>query len=106
MNIDRSKIQLDPEDEHWRSKVFYVGYGYLAVWLDGKNVFLHKLVLNANSSVQVDHINGDKWDCRKSNLRLASRSENSANREKFIGNYASKYKGVYWRKARKSWKIS
>jgi len=42
----------------------------------------------------IDHINGDKLDCRRSNLRLATRSDNEANKKKRRGNTTSKYKGV------------
>ena len=46
----------------------------------------------------VDHINKDKLDCRRSNLRLATRMDNEANKRKRRtqagGSPSSQYKGV------------
>jgi hypothetical protein len=42
----------------------------------------------------VDHMNGDKLDNRRSNLRLATRGDNEANKRKRRGTTTSKYKGV------------
>lgn len=41
----------------------------------------------------VDHINRDKLDCRRSNLRIATRSQNEANKAKGSRGF-SRYKGV------------
>lgn len=51
-----------------------------------------------------DHINGNKLDNRRSNLRLATRSENEANKPYSRGR--SKYKGVSWRKDRDRWRAT
>jgi len=42
---------------------------------------LHRLVINANSETIVDHINHDKLDCRRANLRIATQSVNAHNRK-------------------------
>lgn len=58
-----------------------------------KTVYLHRFLLRPPSGFQVDHINGQTWDNRKSNLRLATRSQNNQNARKHADS-ASKYKGV------------
>lgn len=61
---------------------------------------LHRFVL---SEKQVDHINRDRLDCRRENLRSATVKENHHNRSK-VGDGTSKIIGVSWRSDRKKWR--
>jgi hypothetical protein len=45
------------------------------------NVWLHRFIINAQPGTEVDHINGDGLDCRKSNLRITDRRGNAQNRK-------------------------
>ena len=81
--------------------------GYIAGTNGAKNkrVWLHYLVLGLtpiNRVTFIDHIDGDTWNNRKSNLRVCSNSENLCNRG-LASNNKSGYKGVYWRKHRQKW---
>lgn len=50
----------------------------------------------------VDHINGNRVDNRKENLRVCTRAENQANR-KAQRNNTSGFKGVHWVKRSQKW---
>jgi len=61
-------------------------------------VLLHRVILGVSARVFVDHRNNNGLDCRRENLRAASRQGNGANRGKFVGRkgrtFTSRYKGV------------
>lgn len=57
---------------------------------------MHRFLMSAPKNKMVDHINGEKLDNRRENLRLATNSENQANRRAARGK--SKFKGVTWQK--------
>lgn len=58
--------------------------------------------MNAAPNEQVDHINGDGLDNRKSNLRICNGSQNRCNKGKPKNN-TSGYKGVTWHTPNKKW---
>jgi len=81
-----------------------VGYARRDTSIKGKKIrmYLHRFILNAPIGADVDHINRETLDNRKSNLRICSRSENLRNALSRTG-ATSKYKGVGWDKSRKKW---
>ena len=71
----------------------------------GSKLRLHRLIMNASKGFEVDHIDGDGLNCSKSNMRLATTSENQRNQR--IGcNNKSGVKGVTWDKERGKWRVS
>lgn len=65
-----------------------------------RRLYLHRLLMPGVK--EVDHANGDKLDCRRSNLRAATRIQNSANRGVFP--HTSAYKGVSWGSQQGKWR--
>lgn len=63
--------------------------------------FLHRDIMGNPEGMVVDHINGDKLDNRKCNLRICTVRENVINSGSKGG--ASQYKGVSWDKDRQKW---
>lgn len=57
-------------------------------------VKLHRLIMNAQPWYQVDHINHNTLDNRKSNLRIATPNENYHNRYASNSNNTSGYRNV------------
>lgn len=76
--------------------MWYIRMGYAYNSYFG---FLHRYIINAPKDMQVDHINGNKIDNRKSNLRLCIQKENLRNVDKRTRN-TSGYKGVFCVKSR------
>lgn len=52
---------------------------YIQANVEGKKVYLHRLLMNPNKGYVVDHINLLKYDNRKSNLRICTQHQNNMN---------------------------
>lgn len=55
-------------------------HGYARGWVDGKHTRLHRLIMSRPKAM-VDHINGNRLDNRRSNLRVVSPSQNAINKK-------------------------
>lgn len=67
-----------------------------------KKVYLHRLLTSAQKGQYVDHINRNRKDNRRCNLRLTSAVENGHNRG-LSKNNSSGYRGVWLDKRRSFW---
>lgn len=91
---------LDIEDfERLHDFRFYLRSGYAAINPEVKYVSLHKVIVDYPV---VDHINRDKLDNRKCNLRSVTQGQNCMNRSMRSDNISG-YKGVYWYKRDQKW---
>ena len=93
------KVVFDSEDflELGHLKWHINGMGYVQRYnpATAKHEYLHRVILkvSAEGNVQVDHINGNRLDNRKDNLRKCDCSGNLKNTKKHA-DASSKYKGV------------
>jgi hypothetical protein len=67
-------------------------------------LYMHRLIVNPPDEMYTDHINGDKLDNRRCNLRICTNKENTRNKKKTCG--TSKYKGVSWDIKSSKWRAS
>lgn len=59
---------------------------YIKTLINRKTIYLHQLVLGKEQDLVIDHINRNKLDNRKANLRFCTQAENLCNKEKGICN--------------------
>ena len=94
--------QVDGEDYPSVSKYRWSldkGYAYGYVMIDGKKYhrYMHNFLLSPPKGLVVDHINWDRLDNRRENLRICTRKENNGHRQQ---------RGtVYWDKNKKRWTL-
>jgi hypothetical protein len=75
--------------------------GYVVCRKDNKACKLHRIII-CDSLCKIDHINGNKTDNRKNNLRSVGNIENGINSKISINN-RSGVKGVYWYQHNHKW---
>jgi len=76
------------------------GYAVCKVYKNSKAIpiYMHRLIRNIeNKKIQIDHIDGNRLNNCKENLRLSNVQTNQRNRGKQKNN-KSGFKGVYWHK--------
>lgn len=108
--LSQGKFALvDDKDFVWVSQFKWSydpkGYAFRNTQRPNRRIFyLHRAILEAKKGEYCDHINGDKLDNRRENLRLCTNAQNVQNRR--LGkNNTSGFKGVFWDKVASNWYV-
>ena len=110
-----AKAIIDAADA---SKVVKLGYRWLPYWSKSTNQYfvaaktkegtiqLHRYILDAPDGLEVDHINHNSLDNRRSNLRLCTTAQNSQNRSGAYGTSKTGIRGVSWYAPGNKWRAT
>jgi hypothetical protein len=101
--------RVDDEDYEWLilKKWWYNGrYAVRCEYDDKKriNIWMHREIMKTPKHLFTDHINMDRLDNRKTNLRICTKSQNMLNRPA-QNNNTSGHKNIYWDKNRNLWAV-
>ncbi len=108
LQVGNNVIQIDDEDAIVTCLHWYDVDGYATRNVGGRYYKLHVVIAErmtgkpVPSDMVVDHEDRDTYNCRRSNLRVVSRSKNSINRSTRSDN-TSGYIGVSFDKTKGKW---
>lgn len=104
-NSDKYALISECDFEKVSKKTWLIdGNGYVYSNSDKEFIKMHQFILgiNENKNIVIDHINRNKLDNTRNNLRFATKIQNAQNKSKKNGN-TSKYYGVS--KYYKKWRV-
>jgi len=101
---------VDAADFEWLNQWHWGVHGGYAARHEKRNgrrrvVLMHREIMKPPKGKIVDHVNGNKYDNTRANLRNSTRQENQHNTRKRAGG-SSIYKGVAYCKATGRWRAS
>ena len=104
------KVDLEDVDKilAYKRNIILNSSGYACLYHNNTQLFVHRIIMNLpdrydeETKLIVDHINGDRTDNRKSNLRVISKRLNSMNCKTYKNNSSGR-KGVHWNKKLQKW---
>lgn len=82
---------------------WYYNEGYAVTYHKGKRIRMHRLILGTPQGCKTDHLNRDRLDNRRSNLRVCTTQQNNRN----VGlrkDNTSGFKGVFLDRSTGHWK--
>jgi hypothetical protein len=111
IELTRGKVTIVDDDDFERLsqwKWFYHHEGYAVrnmTIASGKQkiILMHREILGTPNGMDSDHINGNKLDNRRINLRICTTSQNLANQDIRSDNISGR-KGVCWDEHNRKWR--
>lgn len=97
---------VDAQDYEWLSRWRWnLVQGYAARRNDKSTVYMHReiLGLGRGNGLECDHINGDRLDNRRVNIRIVTHAQNQQNMRSYRTS-ASGIRGIYWHRRDRKWK--
>jgi len=79
------------------------GYAVKRSRWSSESALMHRYLMGTPDGLQVDHINGDRLDNRRCNLRLCNTAQNNRNMRPGARKGSSRFKGVHWCTTRRKW---
>lgn len=76
--------------------------GYACRRSGGETVSMHRHIMSVPRGIEVDHVDGDVFNNRRSNLRLATRQQQTQN-QRLRRTNTSGYVGVCWHRGEQRW---
>lgn len=95
----RLPVKVSTEDEYLLSYAWHEHVGYLRRRLGDKHIYMHQEIMGKRLGLEIDHINGDRMDNRRTNLRFVTHKENCWNQTGKINKHS--YPGVAYDKRNK-----
>jgi hypothetical protein len=102
--IRKLDVMVDDDDYEFLSQFSWQVDKHNSVNFHNKNgsTLMHRIIMKAKPHQEIDHIDGNRLNNQKSNLRFATSSQNKINRGSRC-DCKSGYKGVSWHNQRNKW---
>lgn len=104
-NKEKARALIDLENidlvKNYKWSITPQGYVYCST----QSIRLHRLIAGCPKDLVVDHINHNKLDNRRENLRICTTQQNNMNQGEQSRN-TSGTTGVYWHKSERRWYAS
>jgi hypothetical protein len=96
IELSRGGVALVDEEDCGLVKGYrwHATNGYARANYQGTSVLMHRLIMRAQTGQMIDHVNGQRADNRRCNLRFCTRAENTRNRKRPVNN-SSGFSGVH-----------
>ena len=103
IKLTKGQEALVDDGDFWLLRIFkwHCGRGYAA---NSDLGLMHRFLMKDPVGLMVDHIDGNRLNNQRANLRIVTAQQNQSNRRKGFG--ASKYVGLCWEPKFGRWKVT